>query len=131
MNPATSSKIVLFAAVGTFGIGWFNAAKNGNKLPSKKFIVGTGITFTVLSFLSDIQPDIAGAFAGAMLTTVAFNQGGGILKYMNDNGEVQTPTPASKKTPVRHLTVTTHNDVGQIPGLTSHGVGTVGAPYHH
>lgn len=124
MTSGTAHRIVLLSAVGTFGIGWFNAAKKGNSIPSKRFIVGCGVTFTLLSFLSDVQPDVAGAFSGAMLTTVAFNEGGGILKYMNGNGEVTTPNPPSK-TPTRHLTRTAHNSVGQVPGLTSHGTGSV------
>lgn len=133
MQASTANKIVLISAAGVFGAGWFNANRKGNKLPSKKFFVGTGLSFTFLSFLADLSPDVAAALAGAMLTTVMFNDGGGILKYMNDNGEISTPNPnrisnSTNKT-LNHITRVAQNDVGQIPGLTSHGQGSVSGPY--
>lgn len=118
MTAGTAHKIVLFSAIGTFGAGWFNASRKGHKTPSKKFFVGFGISFTALSFVSDVQPDVAGALAMAMLTTVAFGEGGGLLKYLNDKGEVTTPTPPKK--PVAHPRATNNGTIGQVPGMIPH-----------
>lgn len=92
MQSSTSHRVVLYSALLVFGVGWFNAAKQ-SKLPSKKFIVGTGITFTALSFLSDVMPEVASSLALAIDSTVLFVDNGGILRYFNDHGEITKTAP--------------------------------------
>jgi hypothetical protein len=116
-----SHKVVLVAAMLVFGLGWFNANKAG-KNPSARFLIGAGVTFTALSFLSDYSPPAANAFALAIATTAFFSEGTGILSYLNQNGEINTPTAAEEKasqaTPHPGVVTTTSSDnVGQIPGI--------------
>jgi hypothetical protein len=97
MNDSDQSKnVVLIAALLVFGLGWFNSEKEG-KAPSAKFLIGAGITFTLLSFLSDFSPAAANALALAIATTALFGEGGGVLTYLNKEGDLDTPTNADAK----------------------------------
>lgn len=115
-----SHKVVLVAAMFTFGLGWYNANKHG-KNPSARFLIGAGITFTLLSFLSDFSPPAANAFALAVATTALFSEGTGVLSYINDGGELNTPTAKEERQSQQPATPTvsfgSNDHVGQIPGL--------------
>lgn len=121
MNEQNAShKVVLTAALLTFGLGWFNA-KRSNKAPSRKFLVGSAVTFLALSFLSDFSPAAANALALAVATTALFSEGNGILSYLNDGGELNTPTKEEERNSQdpKKTTVKKHapESIGQIPGL--------------
>lgn len=115
-----SHKVVLVAAMFTFALGWYNANRN-DKNPSAKFLIGAGVTFTLLSFLSDFSPPAANAFSLAIATTALFSEGSGILSYINDGGELNTPTAAEERQSQQPSTPTatfhSSDHVGQIPGL--------------
>lgn len=121
MNKTSAShKVVLIGAFITFGLGWFNAEKNG-KNPSARFMIGAGVTFTMLSFLADFSPEAANALALAITTTALFSEGNGVLSYINQAGELNTPTKAQEKNsqkpkskPIRKVS---NDHVGQIPGM--------------
>jgi hypothetical protein len=115
-----SHKVVLIGAMITFGLGWFNAEKHG-KNPSARFLIGAGVTFTMLSFLADFSPEAANALALAITTTALFSEGNGVLSYINQAGELNTPDAKQEKhsqTPRQHpVKKNAHEHVGQIPGL--------------
>jgi hypothetical protein len=116
-----SHKVVLICAMAVFGLGWFNSNKAG-KNPSARFLIGAGVTFTVLSFLSDYSPPAANAFALAIATTAFFSEGTGVLSYLNKNGEINTPSPSEERksqAPASPGTVhkASPDSVGQIPGI--------------
>jgi hypothetical protein len=120
MNPQSGShRVVLIGAMLTFGLGWFNAHKN-NTIPSRKFLIGVGVTFTALSFLSDFSPPVANALALAITTTALFSEGNGVLSYINQEGELNTPSKDQEHASQGHDagTIKKHADeyVGQIPG---------------
>lgn len=118
-KQGASHKVVLIGAMITFGLGWFNAEKNG-KAPSAKFLIGAGVTFTMLSFLSDFSPEAANALALAITTTALFSEGNGVLAYINQAGELNTPTKAEEKKaqhPKGKVTKSSNDHVGQIPGM--------------
>jgi hypothetical protein len=119
-NQQSSHKVVLVAAMFTFALGWYNSNKAG-KNPSAKFLIGAGITFTLLSFLSDYSPQAANAFALAIATTALFSEGSGVLSYINDGGELNTPTASDEKASQAPATPTvsfeSSDHVGQIPGI--------------
>lgn len=120
MNTAKSQKVVLISAIFVFGLGWFNANKHG-KNPSAHFIIGAGVTFTLLSFLADWSPEAANAFSLAIATTALFSEGNGVLSYINKAGEINTPSPAQERKAQAHnpkpVTVRSNVHVGQIPGM--------------
>lgn len=119
-RTAASHKVVLIGAIVTFGLGWFNAEKGG-RTPSAKFLIGAGVTFTMLSFLADFSPEAANALALAITTTALFSEGNGVLSYINQAGELNTPSKDEEKKsqkPARgKVTKTSPEHVGQIPGL--------------
>lgn len=114
-NSNSSHKVVLISAMFVFGLGWFNAEKQG-KNPSGKFMIGAGLTFTALSFLADFSPQMANALALAITTTALFSEGNGILSYINGGGELNTPSAKDekasqekKRSPIKK---TTNDDTG-------------------
>lgn len=120
MNKTSAShKVVLIAALITFGLGWFNASKHG-KNPSARFLVGGGVTFTLLSFLADFSPEAANALALAIVTTALFSEGNGVLSYINQAGELNTPSAKQERASQQPSATTIHKTapehVGQIPG---------------
>jgi hypothetical protein len=121
MNDQTSShRIVLIAAILTFGLGWFNSERAGHA-PSRRFLIGAGVTFTALSFLSDFAPGAANALSMAVATTALFSEGSGVLSYLNKDGELNTPSKEEEKdmqtSDVQPIRKTTNESVGQIPGM--------------
>jgi hypothetical protein len=89
-NQEQSKNVVLISALLVFALGWFNSEKEG-KAPSARFLIGAGVTFTLLSFLADFSPQAANALAMAIATTALFSEGGGVLTYLNKEGELDTP----------------------------------------
>lgn len=120
MNTAKSQKVVLVSAMFVFGLGWFNANKKG-KNPSAHFLIGAGVTFTLLSFLADWSPEAANAFSLAIATTALFSEGNGVLSYINKAGEINTPSPSQEKAAQNGQAHPIHKvsnvHVGQIPGM--------------
>jgi hypothetical protein len=119
-----SHKVVLVTALLVFGLGWFNSAKEG-KTPSAHFLIGAGVTFTLLSFLSDYSPEAANALSLAIATTALFSkEGGNVLGYINKEGELDTSeestagSTAGRSAGKSAKVTKVHTDsVGQIPGM--------------
>lgn len=96
----SDKRVIGTAAVIAVGVGSVNAVAQDKRLPSAKFLIGSGVTFMILSALSDAEPEIAKAFAIAIATTIVLGDGGGVLAYIN-TGEVDTaPRGRKGRTPV-------------------------------
>lgn len=118
MKNGTASRIVLLSAMGVFGIGWFKSAQKGKAIPSAHFLIGSTVTFGVLSFLADFEPEIAGPLALAILTTDILTNGADILSFINDEGGIEEEKKPAKKGAKKPSKVAPPKpDVGQVPGL--------------
>ena len=110
MNTATAHRIVLMSAMLTFGVGWFKSAKDGKPVPSGKFLIGGSVAFLVISAISDVEPQLGGALALAIATTVFLAQSDPLLSHVNvppqsASGQKKT----EKKKPVKPVHVAPHN----------------------
>lgn len=119
MQSSTASRIVLLSALGVFGLGFFKAEKEGSK-PTARFLIGATVTFTLLSVLSDFEPELAGPLALAILTTDIFANGSDILTYINGEEGSGGGGSVSKPEKQQKQIAAPKNDVGQIPGMKSH-----------
>jgi hypothetical protein len=100
---SSTSRMIGTAAVIAVGVGSANAVLRDKRLPSAKFLIGSGVAFLTISALAEAEPEVAKALAGAVATTVVLGEGGGVLSYF-DTGEMDTkkrPAPSSARTPVR------------------------------
>ena len=91
-----SQKAVITCGVLTAGVGSLNAVGKHHELPSAKFLIGTGVAFTLLSALAEAEPEVAQALAVAVLVTVLLGEGDGVLSYLNDRGEIDTKKGGGK-----------------------------------
>lgn len=90
-------KIIVSSMVFVFALGVLNSVRKDHKLPSARFLIGTGILFSGLSLLSEAQPDLAKGLALTVATTAFVGQGDGVLTFLQDRGELDTrrkPAPA-------------------------------------
>lgn len=108
MDPGKASKVVGVSMVLTVTVGVLNSLAKEEKLPSARFIVGSGVVWMVLSGLADVEPEIAAPLSIAILTTSLFSKEPGVLEFLNKRGEVTPTTPDNTAAAKRkELTATT------------------------
>lgn len=86
---ASPNRIITTAGIIAVAVGSVNAIGKNHKLPSSRFLIGSGVAFLILSAMADVEPELATALAIAVCTTVVLGEGGGVLSYIN-NGEMDT-----------------------------------------
>lgn len=84
-----ANRVIATAGIIAVAVGSVNAIAKDKKLPSAKFLIGSGVAFLILSAIADVEPELAQALAIAVCTTVILGEGGGVLSYIN-NGEMDT-----------------------------------------
>lgn len=84
-----ANRVIATAGIIAVAVGSVNAIAKDKKLPSTKFLIGSGVAFLILSAIADVEPELAQALAIAVCTTVVLGEGGGVLSYIN-NGEMDT-----------------------------------------
>lgn len=99
MSSSKASSIVFGSGIIVFGLGWFYYAKKGEPVPPHKFIIGAGLTFLGLTFVSDIQGELAAAMATAVATTAFFHYGPSLTTYINQNSSQASPTKGKPSKP--------------------------------
>lgn len=97
MNSGKAQSIVTASAVVTFGMMFYNSAKDGNIMPPAKSLIGGSVVFLLLEFLADVEGDLAAAFGFAIATTALFHYGPSVFAYINKNANAQTSTPPQAK----------------------------------
>lgn len=103
MTTGKASSIVFGTAVVTAGMGWFYYAKKGQAIPPHKFVIGTALTFLGITFVADINADLAAAMGTAVATTAFFHYGSFLMNYINQSS-TQPPPKQHKPTPKpRHV----------------------------
>lgn len=86
---ASPNRVIATAGLIAVAVGSINAIAKNQKLPSARFLIGSGVAFLIISAMADAEPELAQAFAIAICTTVVLGDGGGVLSYIN-NGEMDT-----------------------------------------
>jgi hypothetical protein len=95
---AAPNRVIATAGIIAISVGSVNAIAKDKRLPSSRFLIGSGVAFLILSALSEAEPELAQAFAVAICTTVVLGEGGGVLSYIN-NGEMDTQKRDKSFTP--------------------------------
>lgn len=131
---ADTKKIIGVAAIVTVGVGTANAYLKDQKPPSTRFLIGVGMTFFILSAMSEFPTgdEIAKGLAMGVMTTVLLSgEAGGLLAYI-DKGEMNTnpkkkeeQNPEQRDRPQVQRTVHVVNPLGNfrpdtiaaIPGI--------------
>lgn len=93
-----ANRVIATAGLISVAVGSVNAIGKNKRLPSAKFLIGSGMAFLLLSAMSEAEPELASAFAVAIATTVVIGEGGGVLTYIND-GEIDTRKKSVSHTP--------------------------------
>lgn len=100
MNSQTAHGIVLTSAMVVFGVRWFESAESGDPVPPAKFLIGAGIAFLVISFISDVEPKLGSALAIAIASTVFLSKKDPLLNYINSAAANKKSTaPTTNTTP--------------------------------
>lgn len=103
-----NTRVIATAGIIAVSVGSANAILKNKKLPSTRFLIGSGVTFLLLSAMADMgEPELANAFAVAVCTTVVLGEGGGVLSYIN-NGEMDTHKGNTPKTTAPSPVNTSH-----------------------
>lgn len=84
-----NQRVIATAGIISVGVGSVNSIAKDKKLPSAKFLIGSGVAFLLLSALAEVDADLGNALAVAVCATVVIGDGGGVLSYIN-NGEMDT-----------------------------------------
>jgi hypothetical protein len=89
-----NTKVIPTAAVIVLGVGSVNSIAKNKKLPSTRFLIGTGVVFMVLAILAEADEQVANALAIAVAVTVVLGEGDGVFSYVNRHGEADTKAPS-------------------------------------
>lgn len=90
-----NTRVIATAGIISVAVGSINSIAKDKKLPSTKFLIGSGVAFLILSAVAEADPELGNALAIAVCTTVVLGEGGGVLSYIN-NGEMDTHKRGSK-----------------------------------
>lgn len=104
-------RVIAACALIAVSVGSANRVIKDKKLPSTRFLIGSGVAFLILSAMADMgegAAEVAKGLAAGVMTTVVLGDGGGLLSYI-DHGEVDTqkkskpaPAPRSRDTVFVH-----------------------------
>lgn len=92
---SSPNRVIATAGIVAVAVGSANAIGKNHKLPSARFLIGSGVAFFLLSALAEVDGEFAQALAIAVCVTVVLGEGGGVLSYIN-NGEINTDKSGSK-----------------------------------
>lgn len=87
---ADAQRVVATCGLLAVATGSVNSLAKQKRLPSTRFLIGSGVAFLILSALAEAEPDVAKALSIAVLSTVLLGQGDGVLSYLNQHGEIDT-----------------------------------------
>lgn len=98
-----NSKVIPTCALIVLGVGSVNSVAKNKRLPSSRFLIGTGVVFLVLSAIADVVDEqVANALAIAVAVTVVLGDGDGVFSYVNKHGEADTKAKTPKNVPGEH-----------------------------
>jgi hypothetical protein len=100
-----NTRVIATAGIISVAVGSVNSIAKDKKLPSAKFLIGSGVAFLCLSAIAEVDTELGNALAVAVCATVVIGEGGGVLSYIN-NGEMDT-----QKRPAKTPTVSGDHDV--------------------
>lgn len=126
-------RVIAACALIAVSVGSANKVIKDKRLPSTRFLIGSGVAFLILSAMADMgegAAEVAKGLAAGVMSTVVLGEGGGLLSYI-DHGEVDTQkksTPKHTPAPRTRDTVFTHvkshggtfrpDTLTAFPGLT-------------
>jgi hypothetical protein len=88
----TNQRVVASAAIISVGVGSANAVLKYHRLPSHRFIVGSGLSYLILSAMAqgEASGEIAKGLALGVMTTILLGDGGGLFSYIAGDAETDT-----------------------------------------
>lgn len=88
----TNQRVVASAAIISVGVGSANAILKYHRLPSHRFIVGSGLSYLLLSAMAqgEASGEIAKGLALGVMTTILLGDGGGLFSYIAGDAETDT-----------------------------------------
>lgn len=84
-------RIVAVCAMVVFGLG-FLAAVQRDELPTARFLVGMGLSFTIISVITDLGSPIGAAFALIIALGSMLYQIDAVLELLNKRGQLNKRT---------------------------------------
>lgn len=120
-----NKRIIGVCALLAVAVGSLNSIFRNKRLPSTRFLIGSGVAFLILSAMAETETggELAKGLATGVLTTVILGEGGGLLTYLDQRGETDTrrrpsPNPADPVPPrVVPNQVPNRPDSVTIPGM--------------
>lgn len=82
MNVYGQRRILATAALVTFGIGFLAGLERGEELPTARFVVGTGMAFTICSVMVDLGTPVGAGFAVLIMVSALLYQGPDALELL-------------------------------------------------
>lgn len=109
----SNRRVIAACALIAVGVGSANAMLKDKRMPTTRFLIGSGVAFLILSAMADMgegMAEVAKGLAAGVASTVVLGDGGGLLSYIN-TGEVDTQKKQPKDS---HGTVRDANKVTPV-----------------
>lgn len=118
-----NNKVIPTSALIVLAVGSVNSIARNKRLPSTRFLIGTGVVFLILSALSDLLDEqVANSLSIAVAVTVVLGEGDGVFSYVNRHGEADTSAKTPKHKPGDH---------GIVEGVAHDPVSSQGLNIYH
>lgn len=98
MNTATQRRLVAVSALVTFTLGYISATAKG-EVPSARFLIGIGVTFTLISVITDLGSPIGAGFALLIMLTALLTQGIEVFDFLNKRTGPKKKRRVSRQVP--------------------------------
>lgn len=92
----SDQRVIATAGIISVSVGSANSIFRNKRLPSSRFLIGSGVAYLILSALAEGEPELAKGLAIGVMTTILLGEGGGVLSYIN-HGEIDTQKPEGPK----------------------------------
>ena len=91
-----SNRLIATSAIVTFGVGYLGGVQRGAELPTARFLIGMGITFTVISVINDLGSPLGGALAVLIMVAALIHNGTDATKFLQKTTKRYEKTTTKK-----------------------------------